>query len=147
SRSAFSALVNAPDGGLSIWEAGLNLFPLTSLSSECNAALTRDPVNIQSLSEDLAEISLTGDLFDLRACEVRVATGLAYRRNKFDYDPDAGVVNNPAFGVPDLIISTDQTAPASGSTNVKEAYIELLVPILSDVPFFQRLDVNLAYRM
>ncbi|KJS06029.1 MAG: hypothetical protein VR73_10870 [Gammaproteobacteria bacterium BRH_c0] len=147
SRSAFSALVNAPDGGMSICEGGLNLFPLTSLSSECNAALMRDPVNIQSLTQDLAEINLTGDLFDLPAGEVRFATGLAYRRNKFDYDPDAGVVNNPAFGVPDLIISTDQTAPASGSTNVKEAYIELLVPILSDVPFFQRLDVNLAYRM
>src|SRR3546814_19204422 len=34
----------------------------------------------------------------------------------------------------------------SGSTKVKEGYIELLVPILADRPFFQRLEVDLAYR-
>src|SRR3546814_12447759 len=51
-----------------------------------------------------------------------------------------------AGGLPDLITSGQLTAPSSGSTKVKEGYIELLVPILADRPFFQRLEVDLAYR-
>src|SRR3546814_6335237 len=57
----------------------------------------------------------------------RFAAGLAYLRNAFDYRPDAGVVPNPANagGLPDLITSGQLTAPSSGSTKVKEGYIEL----------------------
>src|SRR3546814_2672144 len=101
-------------------------------------------------SSDLqvAEANLTGALFSLPGGDVRFAAGLAYRRNAFDYRPDAGVVPNPANagGLPDLITSGQLTAPSSGSTKVKEGYIELLVPILADRPFFQRLEVDLAYR-
>ncbi len=33
-----------------------------------------------------------------------------------------------------------------GSTNVKEAYVELLVPLLKDLPFFKALNLELGYR-
>src|SRR3546814_9854515 len=78
----------------------------------------------------------------------RFAAGLAYLRNAFDYRPDADLVPNPANvgGLLDLITSGQLTAPSSGSTKVKEGYIELLVPTLADRPFFQRMEVDLAYR-
>jgi iron complex outermembrane recepter protein len=146
SRSAFSTLLNAPDGGQSICDGGLDLFPLINVSRSCQAVLTRDPVSDRTLTQDLAEANLTGGLFSMPAGEVRFASGLAYRRNKFDFDPDPGIVDNPATGLPDLIISTDQTAPANGSTDVVEGYVELLVPLLSEKPAFERLDLNVAYR-
>src|SRR3546814_5549344 len=113
-------------------------------SDVCSSDLTRDPTNYQRLSQQVAEANLTGALFSLPGGDVRFAAGLAYRRNAFDYRPDAGVVPNPANagGLPDLITSGQLTAPSSGSTKVKEGYIELLVPILADRPFFQRSEEN-----
>src|SRR3546814_13901765 len=122
------------------------LFPFINISDECRATLTRDPTNYKRLSQQVAEANLTGALFSLPGGDVRFAAGLAYRRNAFDYRPDAGVVPNPATagGLPDLITSGQLTAPSSGSTNVKEGYIALPVPLLADQPHFQRLEVEIG---
>src|SRR3546814_3967758 len=76
SLAAFSALINAPDGGASICAGGLDLFPFINISDECRATLTRDPTNYQRLSQQVAEANLTGALFSLPGGDVRFAAGL-----------------------------------------------------------------------
>ncbi|RYD26692.1 MAG: TonB-dependent receptor, partial [Lysobacteraceae bacterium] len=54
------------------------------------------------------------------------------------YDPDPIIVAGLGADVP--------TSPAAGGFNVDEIYGELRVPILKDVPFFNRLEVDGAVR-
>ncbi|WP_066660848.1 MULTISPECIES: TonB-dependent receptor domain-containing protein [unclassified Sphingomonas] len=81
---------------------------------------------------------LSGDLFRLPAGTVSFATGVSYRREKGWRNPDpltvAGVAN------------TNQQSPISGTTQAKEAYAELSVPILANTPFFRALTVDGAIR-
>ncbi|NVL89274.1 TonB-dependent receptor, partial [Escherichia coli] len=77
-------------------------------------------------------LSLTGDLngslFRLPAGAVSFATGVSYREEKGWRNPDpltvAGVAN------------TNQQSPISGRVRAKEAYLELSVPVLANIPLF-----------
>ena len=147
SRPAYVALVSAPDGGASLCQGGLNLFPLLSVSDSCKAFLRRDPTNRQVLKQQVAEANLQGGLFNLPAGEVRFALGVAYRKNSFTFKPDAGLVRNPLTGYPDVLgLSSGAISAGAGSTNSKEVYGELLVPLLKDLPLLKRLELSLGYR-
>jgi iron complex outermembrane receptor protein len=149
-RANFAALLNAPDGGVSMCAGGLDVFPFTYLapvSTECKRILAVDAKNYQRITQKVGEANLTGKLFRLPYGDLRFAVGVAYRSNAFDFRPDAGlVVTNPVTKLTDLITSGQRTSPTAGSTNVKEIYGELLIPLLADLPFFHRLDVDLAAR-
>jgi outer membrane receptor protein involved in Fe transport len=147
SRPVFISLINAPDGGASQCEGGLDLFPLVSVSDSCKQLLRRDPVSRQLVEQDAGEINLQGGLFELPAGELRFAAGAAYRKNSFEFRPDAGLVLNPATGAPDILgLVIGRTAPSEGSTKVDEYYVEFLVPLLANMPLAQRLDLNVGYR-
>jgi iron complex outermembrane receptor protein len=149
-RANFAALLNAPDGGVSMCAGGLDVFPFTYLapvSDACRQLLAVDAKNYQRITQKVGEANLTGTLFNLPYGELRFATGLAYRYNAFDFRPDAGlVVSNPVTHLTDLITSGQRTSPTAGSTNVKEVYGELLIPVLSGLPVFHRLDIDVAAR-
>lgn len=81
---------------------------------------------------------LTGSLFELPAGSVSFAAGAVYRREKGWRDPDPLTVLG--------IANTNQQDPISGSSTAKEAYLELSVPVLSDMPFFKALTVDGAVR-
>ena len=87
-------------------------------------------------------LSLTGDLngslFRLPAGAVSFATGVSYREEKGWRNPDpltvAGVAN------------TNQQSPISGRVRAKEAYLELSVPVLANIPLFRALTLDGAVR-
>lgn len=81
---------------------------------------------------------LTGSLFNLPAGPVSFATGAVYRKEKGWRDPDPLTVRGVA--------NTNQQDPISGSTSAKEAYLELSVPVLANVPFFKALTLDGAVR-
>ncbi|WP_205574724.1 TonB-dependent receptor [Indioceanicola profundi] len=81
---------------------------------------------------------ITGSLFALPAGDVGFAAGVVYREEKGWRDPDPLTVLGVA--------NTNQQDPISGEFTAKEAYVELAVPVLSNLPFVQRLDVNAAAR-
>ena len=82
--------------------------------------------------------NLTSDLVRLPAGPVSFATGVEYRRYEGWYRPDALTVAGHYNGVPSL--------PTSGAYNVKEAYLELNVPLLGDSALGDALDLSLAGR-
>ena len=81
---------------------------------------------------------VTGSLFELPAGPLGVAAGVVYREEKGWRDPDALTVLGVA--------NTNQQDPISGSVNTKEAYLELSAPLLADMPFAQRVELNGAVR-
>ncbi|WP_066531988.1 TonB-dependent receptor plug domain-containing protein [Sphingobium sp. EP60837] len=116
-----------------------------------------------------------GDLFDLPAGPVSLAFGVEYRTQKLrqttNAQPDifAGLSGSEGearkiayFGLGNITTPTDDlirgvpanplpflvtnVGTASGRQTVKEAYAELLVPLLKEQPFAESLELNLAGR-
>ena len=82
--------------------------------------------------------NITGDLFQLPAGSMQFAAGLEYRRESGYNRPDAfsqtGNSTNPS------------SEPSSGKYNTKEAYVELSIPVLADLPGAKLVSVDLASR-
>ncbi|MEP6483904.1 MAG: TonB-dependent receptor, partial [Rudaea sp.] len=99
-----------------------------------------------------AEASVNGSLFALPAGDVQLAVGGLYRKEYLDNQVDPLI--NTTYGTdpagnPSLTCSGPGSicgSPAQGGYNVKEAYAELLVPILKDVPFAHSLSLDLGDR-
>src|SRR5690606_5618116 len=91
------------------------------------------------LSQQVVEASIQGGLLNLPAGELRFAAGAGYRSASYDYKPPGERARGEVWPV-------QLTGPASGSYDVYEAYGEVLIPLLSDLPLIQHLDVDLAYR-
>ncbi len=97
------------------------------------------------------EAGTSGSLFELPAGSLQLAAGISYRKEYVNSTVDSSVTTN-------LVRSGDNinlvcSGPGSvcssatqGGFNVKEAYAELLVPILKDLPLVQSLNVDLGTR-
>ncbi|MHA6724007.1 TonB-dependent receptor domain-containing protein [Sphingomonas sp. RS2018] len=96
----------------------------------------RDVTNEQTL----AGIQATGKLIDLPAGAVNVAVGGEYRKDRLRTLDDG-------LGARGLLYRTDNGGgPVDASADVKEAFAEIVVPVLKDVPFFDSLQVEGAAR-
>jgi outer membrane receptor protein involved in Fe transport len=98
-----------------------------------------------------AEASVNGSLFSLPAGDVQLAVGGNYRKEYLDAQVDPLVLDSfsNVGGVPTVSCPGPNSicsSPAQGGYNVKEAYAELLVPILKDVPFVHSLNVDIGDR-
>ena len=137
--NAVTTLINAPDGGNSICSGGYNPFGLTKLSPQCFSYLTRVPLQMTKLTQDVAEATVQGHVVNLPAGDMRFAMGLDYRANGYTYSPDGDISQGTIVGVP-------SAGASAGKSNVHEAYVELLVPVLADLPLIKKLDLDAAYR-
>jgi iron complex outermembrane receptor protein len=99
-------------------------------------AFTQQDTSQQELTDYSA--NLTGAIIDLPAGPLAFAVGLERRRNEGFFQPDALIVAGLGSDIP--------AQPAHGAITVKEAYGELRIPILADMPFFHSLDASLAGR-
>jgi outer membrane receptor protein involved in Fe transport len=117
---------------------------LGTVSADCIDYLNPYYTSRTKLKQDVVEGTVQGRAFDLPGGEVRFALGATYRKNSFSFNPDKAFA--PDVNYASDIIGQFGILPVSGSNSVKEVYGELLVPILRDIPFFERLEVDLAYR-
>ena len=98
-----------------------------------------------------AEASVNGSLFSLPAGDVQLAVGSSYRKEYVDQqvDPIINTTFTQPGGIPQLNCagpSSICSSPIQGGYNVKEAYGELLVPILKDLPFVHSLNIDIGDR-
>jgi outer membrane receptor protein involved in Fe transport len=141
-NSRMRNLLYAADGGASICAGGFNPFSLaasSNVSAQCRSYLEAETHDYTQLTQTIFEANLNGSLFSMPAGDVKFALTLSTRDNEFEFDPDPSRENLD-------IIGTLQTYPAEGSSDVKEAAIEFLVPLLADKPFAHRLDLNMGFR-
>jgi iron complex outermembrane recepter protein len=114
------------------------------------------PWNTNLMKQQSAGANINGQPFSSWAGPVSLGAGVEWR--KLDGDVDSDSVSNtvPAYtgvrGLPAQYVgrvggwSTSNVLPTSGSYNVKEAYVETLVPLAKDLFLARAFDLNAAFR-
>ena len=82
--------------------------------------------------------NLAGTLFSLPAGELGLAVGVEHRREEGRFVPDAVNQAGQSTGLP--------ATTTAGGYELDEAYVELEIPILADVPGAKELTLNVASR-
>jgi len=96
--------------------------------------------------ESIANVNMTGSLGEYGVQSpwasdgVSVNFGLEYRKESLELQTDT------AFSTGDLAGQGGATLGVQGSFDVKEAFIEMRIPLVSDRPFFQELSFGAGYR-
>ncbi|MDE2270806.1 MAG: TonB-dependent receptor [Xanthomonadaceae bacterium] len=91
------------------------------------------------------QIGANGDLFSLPAGSVQLAVGALYRKQSMNYTINPLAQLDPATGF--CQISQEACgSPGSGSDDVKEAFAETLIPLLSNMPGAYSLNLDLGVR-
>ena len=125
-------------------DAGVNIFD----QADNGPALAAGAVDaVYQKYEILRQVSAgaNGDLFSLPAGNVQLAFGALYRKQSMNYIVDPFAVIDPVTTTCG-ILQEGCGSPGSGSDDVKEAFAETLIPLLSQVPGAYSLNVDLGVR-
>jgi iron complex outermembrane receptor protein len=122
--------------------SGLAIFGGTT-TQDCFDAIDANVMQNTSLEQNIFEATLQGKAMDLPAGELRFAVGADYRGNRFKFNPGSLNASNSVLENP---IGLFAVSSANGTTTVREAYAELLVPVLRDRPAVRKLELELGYR-
>jgi outer membrane receptor protein involved in Fe transport len=95
-------------------------------------------------TQQVYTLEANGGLFDLPAGTVQLAAGMDYRRETVSSHIDPLLAIDPSTG--NCILGSQCSSPLSGSYDVKEGYFELFVPVLSNLPGVQSLNVTVGDR-
>ncbi|MBN8736842.1 MAG: TonB-dependent receptor [Xanthomonadales bacterium] len=121
-------------------------FNLFSANSRAVIAAASTPAMINTWSiVRLMHADVSGGLFDLPAGTVQLAAGADYRKEYTSNTVSSGLLINPAANYT-CTLSSNCTAHLQGGYNVKEAYAEVFIPVLKDLPFVRALNVTLGDR-
>jgi outer membrane receptor protein involved in Fe transport len=99
----------------------------------------RDVTGSTIYDESVVSASIDGPLFELPAGEVQAVFGVEYRHASIDDTP--GIDSQTGN-----LLNFTSSAVTRGSDSVTEAFTEVEVPILRDLPFAQALTVNASAR-
>ncbi|MBS0364341.1 MAG: TonB-dependent receptor [Proteobacteria bacterium] len=121
------------------------------MSAACVEYASNSPRNTNRMQQKYMEADLTGTLFKLPQGDLKFAAGADYRGESFDFvaSPFLSPATNaiPAPYPPEQIASTfDLVGSSSGSQNVREVYLELSAPLLTDKPFAKEVSLDVAGR-
>jgi len=124
--------------------SGLHYFDAAKqISQDCLDAIEARMTHVTTLVQDIAEANFQGGVVNLPAGEVRAAFGVSFRENDFDYHVDK---LEQVQNIADLPAGLFGSGSTKGRIRAYEAYGELLVPLLSDIPLVRQLDLDLGYR-
>lgn len=143
----------------------LNIFGDGNASAAAKKYITGIAIQDVHVKQDVAEIAMHGDLFQLPAGPVAIAFGAGVRNEEFTQTTDArskqirtGVVqlsNGTPYtirGFPTGLINTlggferTNPQPTAGKYDVKEVFAEAQAPLLADVQMAKSLTLNGAVR-
>lgn len=122
--------------------SGLPVFADFKISQDCIDSIYAQMKHLTKIDQDIMELNVQGEVFDLPAGTLQAALGVSTRRNSFAFRPDA-LLDTHSILYP---IGLFPTSPTAGETEVKEAYAEALVPVLQDLPGIQELNLELGAR-
>lgn len=116
----------------------LNIFGLNVATPQALAYFHHDPITYTSNSQTVAGGQLSGNLFSLPAGPLAFSAGLEYRRETTEVQADTLASQGALY--------YGHGGNLTGEFDVKEAFAEVLVPLLRDVSFAKSLDFNGAIR-
>ncbi len=138
SRSRLQGLLDGEDLDTCA-AASFNPFGLGNISQVCADAIAIRTTNVIKIQQQTASASLTGDLFDMPAGPFQFAVGGEYMKQDANYRPDEFLASGDVVGF-------NAQPPQDGEISIKEAYVELAVPLLKDLPAVHKLGLELGYR-
>lgn len=116
----------------------ISVFGFNSITPEAGHYIQAPGLLATLTEQKVAGVNFSGDIFDLPAGPLGIAVGAEYReefaRSEFDPLQQAGL--NAGNAIP----------RTEGEFDVLEGYLELNVPILADLPFFDSLSARGAVR-
>ncbi len=128
-----------------IWLANLepgcvpyNPFGTKNASPESIKYIMGDSRADDDIEQDQVQFNVSGEPFMLPAGPVSVAFGAEYRKLSFD--------ETAAYGSRSQYLFNENNVSYSARTSTKEAYAEIGLPLLKDLPFIKQLDANGAVR-
>jgi outer membrane receptor protein involved in Fe transport len=110
-----------------------------NITETCADAISISATNNTVASQQVAQGSITGTLFDLPAGPVGFSTGVEWRKTSAVFTPDSFLSSGDVAGF-------NPGLPTRGSVSVKEIFGELRVPLIHDTPFIDSLVANGAFR-
>jgi iron complex outermembrane receptor protein len=133
--ASISAPAGTPFGYGESCTSGLPVFQDFTPSSDCVQSI-EDPLKTeQNLKQTIVEGYIQGMLWPLPAGDARFDLGATYRGDEFRYSP-----GNPVGQIADNPVGIFPSNYTAGDISVKEAYTEVLVPIV------KRLELELGFR-
>jgi len=138
-REAIIGMLEAPDGGVSQCDGGLNLFGLAPISEACQAAISFNAKNLTVVEQGVLEAYVSGDVFELPAGPVQSVFGVSYRNLDFDFQPDGGLV-------PGRVAGFNAQLPVSGRLDFTDLFTEVAIPIVTDAPFARNIGATAGLR-
>jgi outer membrane receptor protein involved in Fe transport len=123
-----------------------DIFALNSVNPAALAYLQTPGFARGNTQESVANANLTANLGDYGVQSpwasdgVSLNFGVEYRKESLELNTDT------AFSTGDLAGQGGATLGVQGSFDVKEAFIEARIPLVSDRPFFQELSFGAGYR-
>lgn len=116
-----------------------DLFGIGSLSADCINAITVSSTVLTVAEMQDANASVTGTILDLPAGPLQFAAGAEWRYTMAQYAPDLYTSSGDVAGL-------NSAKPTKGSVVAHEAYGEVHVPVVADLPFIQKFSINSAFR-
>lgn len=139
SYNAIQRLLTAADGGASLCAGGFNIFGRGGISAACADYIEVTAKNQRSLTQDVIEASITGDIFEVPAGDVGFALGAQYWANGFTFEPDQVLASGDVSGF-------NAQQPLQGDVNNKDFFFELAVPVVRDIDFVKSFDITGGFR-
>jgi outer membrane receptor protein involved in Fe transport len=138
SRSKVEELTFAPDGGESVC-GGFNPFGLNSVLPLCADYIAVDAGIRAEVGQIIAEATLRGAPLALPAGDLRMAIGVQYRSDEYEYRADQVLRGGDVVGIP----AADDIDADDHNTDV---YVEAAIPLLAGRPGVESLETVLGYR-
>ena len=115
-----------------------NIFGANTLSAAASKYISAPSSLNTSVTQKLAGASVTGDVYELPAGPVSIATGFEWRQesSSTNFDALTQVGLNGGNALPNT----------AGRYTVREVFVEGRVPLLKNLPLVKNLDGTLAYR-
>ncbi len=130
--------------GLPIFNPDGSVNNTPSVSKDCADYVVLRMNSITALQQDIVEGDVTGTVVKMPAGPLQFALGTDYRREHFAFDPDSGYNANQDY--PNVIQNVILPVSVDGTTDVKEVYGELAIPLVKDKKFAQSLELDPGVR-
>ncbi len=124
-----------PSGGC----VPLNIFGEGNISQAAADFVRVGAANVTTIQEQVANVSVTGDLWDLGAGPIGVAYGFEYRAESSEFRPDEFLSAGDVLGF-------NAGQATKGRFDLWELFMETIIPVIEGVPGVERLQVSGALR-
>ena len=145
SRSKVEELTFAPDGGASIC-GGFSPFGLDSVLPACVDHVAVDAGIEADVRQLIAEASARGAPLTLPAGDLRMAIGVQYRSDEYEYRADEALRRVLPDGRPDISAGIGAGEDIDADDHNTDVYVEAAIPLLAGLPGVESLESVVGFR-